>query len=176
MSRSRQLVRSVWACFRASAARHTASGNLAVQVPASLPRQLQPVRGRQRCAASAGFSGFASGWSAISSCKRGPDVRFHTANADGAHADQREADSCHKGDGGEAVVQLGRRWTPNRTQSSGCANEPTRKLSRRPRTPHGLANRPPSCEEMVIFAPRLNLPDATASAGPPVRLARVMAD
>ena len=68
------------------------------------------------------------------------------------------------------MVQLGRRWTPNRTQSSGCANEPTRKLSRRPRTPHGLANRQPPCEEMAIFAVRLNVPDATAAAGPPVRL------
>ena len=170
MSRSRQLVRSVWACFRASAARHTASGNLAVQVPASRPRLLQPVRGRQRCAASAGFSGFASGWSATSSCKSGRDVRSGTANADGADAHQRKADSCHKGDGGEAVVQLGRRWTPNRTQSSGCANEPTRKLLHRPRPPHGLANRQPPCEEMAIFARGFTQPDATAAAGPPVRL------
>ena len=146
MSRSRQLVRSVWACFRASAARHTASGNLAVQVPASGPRQLRPVRGRQRCAASAGFSGFASGWSAISSCKRGPDVRFHTASADDADAHQRKADSCHKGDGDEVVVQVGRGWTPNRTQSSGCAKSTTTRLLHRPRPPHGLAIRQPPCE------------------------------
>ena len=170
MSRSSQLVPRVWACFRASAARHTARGTLAVHLCASRPRQLQPVRGRQRCAASAGFSGFASGWSAISSCKRGPDVRFHTANADGADAHQRKADSCHKGDGDEVVVQVGRGWTPNRTQSSGCAKSTTTRLLDRPRPPHGLAIRQPPCEEMAIFAVRLNVPDATAAAGPPVRL------
>jgi hypothetical protein len=33
-----------------------------------------------------------------------------------------------------------------------------------------LTNRPPSWEKMAIFAERLYLPDATAAAGPPVRL------
>ena len=73
-------------------------------------------------------------------------------------------------DGGEAVVQVGRGWTLNRTQSSGCAKSTTTRLLHRPRPPHGLAIRQPPCEEMAIFAVRLNVPDATAAAGPPVRL------
>ena len=105
----RQLVTSLWACFRDRRLDILRAATPSLQVPAPRPRKLQPGRYRRSHEATWGRSRCASGSSAMSACSRGCGIPIHMQAAAGVGVSQQKARSWQAGDRGKALVHLGAR-------------------------------------------------------------------
>ena len=136
MSRSGQLVRSV-----GNAPGHRGLDTARETTPAVhrcgyRPRELQPARRRRLGRASSGVSRCTCELCGIRRCQPRLRIPFGTATAAVALLRQRAAKTCHEGERGDFVVQLGRQWRAHLNLSRWCAKKPTRQPLHRPRPPH----------------------------------------